>query len=47
MAFADADPDAYVQAVLTLLPELMIDNANLRSLEALILLVSGSGGPGI
>ncbi|KAB8209522.1 hypothetical protein BDV34DRAFT_16899 [Aspergillus parasiticus] len=38
MAFADADPDAYVQAVLTLLPELMIDNANLRSLEALILL---------
>ncbi|GMG43571.1 unnamed protein product [Aspergillus oryzae var. brunneus] len=47
LAFADADPDAYVQAVLTLLPELMIDNANLRSLEALILLVSGSGGPGI
>ncbi|KAE8404753.1 hypothetical protein BDV37DRAFT_271202 [Aspergillus pseudonomiae] len=39
LAFADADPDAYVQAVLTLLPELIIDNANIRSLEALTLLV--------
>ncbi|KAE8380973.1 hypothetical protein BDV26DRAFT_279105 [Aspergillus bertholletiae] len=38
LAFADADPDAYVQAALTLLPELIIDNSNLRSLEALALL---------
>ncbi|KAB8230457.1 uncharacterized protein BDW43DRAFT_285466 [Aspergillus alliaceus] len=38
LAFAGADPDAYVQAVLTLLPELMIDNENLRSLETLVLL---------
>ncbi|KAF7586584.1 hypothetical protein BBP40_008658, partial [Aspergillus hancockii] len=35
-AFVDADPDAYVQAVLGLLPELVIDNTNLMSLETLV-----------
>jgi hypothetical protein len=39
-AFVDADPDAYVQAVLTLLPELVMDNTNLMSLETLVWLVS-------
>jgi hypothetical protein len=39
-AFADADPDAYVQAVLSVLPQLMVEHTNIRALEALIILVS-------
>lgn len=37
--FADAEPDAYVQAALGLLPQLMMDSENLRTLESLVLLV--------
>ncbi|GFF44556.1 hypothetical protein IFM58399_07320 [Aspergillus lentulus] len=37
-AFADADPDAYVQAVLSVLPQLMVEHTNVRALEALIIL---------
>ncbi|GIC93653.1 fungal specific transcription factor domain-containing protein [Aspergillus udagawae] len=37
-AFADADPDAYVQAVLSVLPQLMMEHTNIRALEALIIL---------
>ncbi|KAF7114965.1 hypothetical protein CNMCM5793_000735 [Aspergillus hiratsukae] len=36
--FADADPDAYVQAVLSVLPQLMMEHTNVRALEALIIL---------
>ncbi|KAL4888467.1 fungal-specific transcription factor domain-containing protein [Aspergillus ambiguus] len=36
--FADADPDAYVQASLTLLPQIITDPDNLRTLESLLLL---------
>lgn len=39
-AFADADPDAYVQAVLSMSPQLMMEHTNVRALEALIILVS-------
>lgn len=38
--FADAEPDAYIQAALGLLPQLMMDGDNLRTLESLVLLVS-------
>ncbi|KAL5685192.1 hypothetical protein EMGR_004502 [Emarellia grisea] len=37
-AFADADPDAYVQAVLSVLPQLMMEHTNVRALETLIIL---------
>ncbi|GFF78323.1 hypothetical protein IFM47457_04628 [Aspergillus lentulus] len=37
-AFADADPDAYVQAVLSVLSQLMVEHTNVRALEALIIL---------
>lgn len=37
--FADAEPDAYIQAALGLVPQLMIDSENLRTLETLVLLV--------
>jgi hypothetical protein len=37
-AFADADPDSYVQAVLSVLPQLMVEHTNIRALEALIIL---------
>lgn len=39
-AFAEADPDAYVQAVLSVVPQLMMKHTNVRAIEALILLVS-------
>lgn len=38
--FADAEPDAYIQAALGLLPQLMMDSENLKTLESLVLLVS-------
>ncbi|PWY81915.1 C6 transcription factor [Aspergillus heteromorphus CBS 117.55] len=36
--FADADPDAYVHAVLTLVPRLILEPADVRTLEALLIL---------
>lgn len=43
-AFADADPDAYVQAVLSVLPQLMMEHTNVRALETLIILVGQNSG---
>ncbi|RHZ66393.1 hypothetical protein CDV55_100206, partial [Aspergillus turcosus] len=37
-AFADADPDAYVQAVLSVVPQLMMEHTNVRAIEALIII---------
>lgn len=37
--FADAEPDAYIQAALGLVPQLMMDSENLKTLETLVLLV--------
>ena len=39
-AFAGADPDAYGQAGLSLIPEILIETPDLRTLEALLMLVS-------
>ena len=39
-AFCDADPNAYAQAGLTLVPEILMEPPDLRSLEAVIMLVS-------
>jgi hypothetical protein len=41
-AFAGSDPDAYLQAALTLLPEIMLEPPDLRSLEAVTIMVSSS-----
>lgn len=41
-AFAGADPDAYLQAALTLLPEMLLEPPDLRTLEAVTILVSSS-----
>lgn len=38
--FADAEPDAYIQTALGLIPQLMMDSENLRTLESLVLLVN-------
>ncbi|KAJ5682271.1 hypothetical protein N7462_005436 [Penicillium macrosclerotiorum] len=38
-AFAHANPNAYVQAVLSLIPELIRHHTNVRTLEALLILV--------
>ncbi|KAJ6184131.1 hypothetical protein N7519_005432 [Penicillium mononematosum] len=37
-AFASADPDAYLQAALTLLPEMLLEPPDLRTLEAVTIL---------
>ncbi|KAL2826061.1 fungal-specific transcription factor domain-containing protein [Aspergillus cavernicola] len=37
-AFADANPDAYLRAVLALLPRLIMEDASLRSLETIVIL---------
>lgn len=39
-AFAGADPDAYLQAALTLLPEMLLEPPDIRTLEAVTILVS-------
>ncbi|GIK07175.1 hypothetical protein Aspvir_002831 [Aspergillus viridinutans] len=36
--FADSDPDAYMQTVLTLLPRLLMEEINLRTLETAVIL---------
>ncbi|KAB8201340.1 hypothetical protein BDV34DRAFT_202966, partial [Aspergillus parasiticus] len=36
--FAEADPDAYIEAALSLLPQLTLEHTNIRALEALLLL---------
>jgi hypothetical protein len=41
-AFAGSDPDAYMQAALTLLPEVMLEPPDLRTLEAVTIMVSSS-----
>lgn len=41
-AFAGADPDAYLQAALTLLPEMLLEPPDIRTLEAVTILVSSS-----
>ncbi|KAF7122493.1 hypothetical protein CNMCM5793_000518 [Aspergillus hiratsukae] len=38
--FADADPDAYMQTVLTLLPRILMEEISLRSLETVVILFS-------
>ncbi|KAJ5920849.1 hypothetical protein N7466_009175 [Penicillium verhagenii] len=38
--FLDTDPDAYAQAALGLLPELLMEDGDIRSLETFLLLVS-------
>ncbi|CAP95114.1 Pc21g02170 [Penicillium rubens Wisconsin 54-1255] len=38
-AFASADPDAYLQAALTLLPEMLLEPPDLRTLEAVTILM--------
>ncbi|GIJ90466.1 hypothetical protein Asppvi_009421 [Aspergillus pseudoviridinutans] len=38
-AFADADPDAYMQTVLTLLPQVLMEEISLRTLETVVILV--------
>jgi hypothetical protein len=39
-AFCDSDPDAYAQAALTLIPEILMEPSDLRTLEAVMMLVS-------
>jgi len=39
-AFAGTEPDAYAQAALTLLPEMLLEPPDLRTLEAVTILVS-------
>lgn len=39
-AFSDTDPDSYLRAALSLLPRLVMEAANLRTLEAFTLIVS-------
>ncbi|KAL4919304.1 fungal-specific transcription factor domain-containing protein [Aspergillus aurantiobrunneus] len=39
-AFSDSDPDSYLRAVLSLLPRLLMENASLRSLETLTIIVT-------
>lgn len=39
-AFAEADSSAYMQAVLSMLPQLVMEHTNIRVLEALMILVS-------
>lgn len=39
-AFSDAEPDAYAQAALSLLPEVLMETPDLRTLEAVKMLVS-------
>ena len=41
-AFAGADPDAYLQAALTLLPEMLLEPPDIRTLESVTILVSSS-----
>lgn len=43
-AFAGAEPDAYLQAALTLLPEMLLEPPDLRTLEAVTILVSPPRG---
>ncbi|CAG8888641.1 unnamed protein product [Penicillium salamii] len=38
-AFSDTDPDAYAQAALTLLPEMLLETPDLRTLEAVTILM--------
>ncbi|KAJ5390825.1 transcriptional regulator family: Fungal Specific TF [Penicillium cataractarum] len=38
-AFSDADPDAYAQAALSLVPQILMEAPDLRTLEAIMLLV--------
>jgi citrate synthase len=38
-AFAEADSSAYMQAVLSMLPQLVMEHTNIRVLEALMILV--------
>lgn len=42
--FAGTDPDAYIQAALTLLPEMILEPPDIRTLEAVTILVSSSRG---
>lgn len=39
--FANAKPDTYVRAVLSLLPDLFMEEADVRTLETFIILVGG------
>lgn len=39
-AFGEADPDAYAQAALSLVPQILVEAPDLRTLEAIMLLVS-------
>ena len=39
-AFSDADPDAYAQAALSLVPQILMEAPDLRTLEAIMMLVS-------
>lgn len=39
-AFCDADPDAYAQAALSLVPQILMEAPDLRTLEAIMMLVS-------
>ena len=43
--FADTDPDAYVQSVLTLVPKLMLELASVEKLETFLILVTPSLSP--
>lgn len=38
-AFAEADSSAYMQAVLSMLPQLVMEHTNIRVLEAVLILV--------
>lgn len=42
-AFAEADSSAYLQAVLSLLPQLVMEHTNVRALEAVLILVGQAG----
>lgn len=39
-AFADADPDAYLQTALGLLPKLLMETPDMRTLETVVIIVS-------
>ncbi|RAL15157.1 uncharacterized protein BO97DRAFT_463000 [Aspergillus homomorphus CBS 101889] len=39
-AFSDADPDAYIQAALCLVPRLLMEKPTIRSLEAIVLIMT-------
>jgi hypothetical protein len=42
--FADTDPDAYMQTVLTLLPRLLMEEVSLRTLETVVILSTYRSG---